>query len=90
MEKEEGFFLERPRKASVEELREIGIDRASRAEIRRIISASTRVTSGAPPGGGGALGSLAHTIQLQFWLYICFDRLARELETRTNLNGQCQ
>ena len=50
----------------------------------------TRVTSGAPPGGGGALGSLAHTIPLQFWLYIFFDRLARELETRTNLNGQCQ
>ena len=50
----------------------------------------TRVTSGAPPGGGGALGSLAHTIQLQFWLYISFDRLAREPETRTNLNGQCR
>ena len=35
----------------------------------------TRVTSGAPPGGGGALVSLAHAIRLQFQCYISFDGL---------------
>ena len=66
------------------------LSRLTRASYSTSDAGKLELPRAPPLGGGGTLGSLAHTIQLQFWLYICFDRLAREAETRTNLNGQCQ